>query len=182
MSDHELNQLCYRFPISLVKYTIDDENYFNAAKIKTLKSLLPKLINQGDKILLFSQFVIALDILERFLNLMQISFLRMDGSTNVLERQDLVDKFNTFKNIKVFLLSTRACGLGLNLTSANVVIMHDIDFNPHNDVQAEDRVHRVGQLREITVYKLIVKDTIEEKMLKTGVTKLKLDSEIKRQN
>ena len=97
--------------------------------------------------LIFSQFVIMLDILEEFLRIKSYKFLRLDGSTPVNERIDLIDNFNNDNEIFVFLLSTKAGGLGINLTAANVVIMHDIDYNPFNDKQAEDRCHRVGQTK-----------------------------------
>ena len=90
----------------------------------------------------------------------------------------LIDRYNNDNEIFIFLLSTRAGGLGINLTSANTVILHDIDFNPYNDKQAEDRCHRLGQTRQVTVYRLIVKDTIEENMLKLGEQKMKLEKKI----
>lgn len=93
-----------------------------------------------------------LDILEDFLNLNDYKFCRLDGSTAVETRQDLIDEFNTSKDLFVFLLSTRAGGMGINLTSANVVILHDIDYNPFNDKQAEDRCHRVGQTRYLNLF------------------------------
>ncbi|KAJ3223206.1 ATP-dependent helicase smarcad1 [Clydaea vesicula] len=102
-----------------------------------------------------------------------------DGRTAVDERQNLIDDFTNDEENKVFLLSTKACGLGLNLTCANVVIIHDMDFNPHNDAQAEDRVHRVGQQKEVIVIRLVLKDSIEERISELADLKLKLDNEIK---
>ncbi|KAL0182283.1 hypothetical protein M9458_021658, partial [Cirrhinus mrigala] len=90
----------------------------------------------------------------------------------------LIDQFNTDQDIFVFLLSTRAGGLGINLTSANVVILHDIDCNPYNDKQAEGRCHRVGQTRTVKVIKLISKDSIEDAMLRIGERKLKLEQDM----
>ena len=93
--------------------------------------------------MLFSQFVIMLNILEHVMDEMGIRYVRMDGQTEVNERQNLIDEFNQNPDITVFLLSTKAGGLGINLTSANVVILHDIDFNPHNDTQVTSfSVHR----------------------------------------
>ena len=85
----------------------------------------------------------------------------------------MIDCFNNDPEVFIFLLSTKAGGVGINLTAANVVIMHDIDFNPFNDKQAEDRCHRVGQTREVQVFKLISKNSIDETMLK--IQKVKLD-------
>ena len=97
-------------------------------------------------------------------------------------RQDLIDEYNNDNEIFVFLLSTRAGGMGINLTAANVVILHDIDYNPFNDKQAEDRCHRVGQTKEVQVYKLISKDSIDETMLKIQRAKLELGADISGQN
>lgn len=93
--------------------------------------------------LLFSQFTMMLDILEAVLETMGIQYLRLDGQSKVEDRQPLIDAFNDDPNVTVFLLSTKAGGFGINLTSANVVILYDLDFNPHNDKQAEDRAHRM---------------------------------------
>jgi SWI/SNF-related matrix-associated actin-dependent regulator 1 of chromatin subfamily A len=140
--------------------------------------MLPKLIEKGDKILIFSQFVIMLDILELIMSTLKIQFLRLDGSTPGNERIGLIDSYNNSSDIPVFLLSTKACGLGINLTSANVVILYDIDFNPHNDAQAEDRAHRVGQNRPVTIYKLISEGSIEQHMLTCANFKLLLDNKV----
>lgn len=96
------------------------------------------------------------------------------GSTKVSDRLTLIDEFNDDDNVQVFLLSTKAGGLGINLTAASVVVIHDIDFNPYNDKQAEDRSHRMGQTRDVKVYKLISKGTIEEGMLEIANEKLRL--------
>ena len=87
-----------------------------------------------------------------------MEFLRLDGSTPVNDRQHLINTFST-SDIPVFLLSTKAGGLGINLTMADVVILHDLDFNPENDRQAEDRSHRIGQTKPVLVYKLVAEDT-----------------------
>lgn len=105
-------------------------------------------------------------------------YIRLDGSTPIADRIVLIDDFNTDPDIFVFLLSTRAGGLGINLTSANVVILHDIDCNPYNDKQAEDRCHRVGQTRTVQVIKLISKDSIEDCILQLGQKKLKLEQDM----
>lgn len=127
---------------------------------------------------LFSQFKMMLDILEVFLRHHKHRYNRLDGSTPMSDRIELIDQFNTDQDIFVFLLSTRAGGLGINLTSANVVIIHDIDCNPYNDKQAEGRCHRVGQTRTVKVIKLISKDSIEDAMLRIGERKLKLEQDM----
>ncbi|KAJ1555407.1 hypothetical protein HK405_002015, partial [Cladochytrium tenue] len=95
--------------------------------------------------------------------------------TQVIERQSLVDQFAEDPSIGVFLLSTKAGGFGLNLTAANVVILFDLDFNPHNDAQAEDRAYRLGQTRDVRVVRLVLRGTVEEYVLKLGDAKLNLD-------
>jgi SWI/SNF-related matrix-associated actin-dependent regulator 1 of chromatin subfamily A len=119
-----------------------------------------------------------LNVMEDYLKIRKHKYLRMDGSTPVSERQELVDEYMEDSSIFIFLLSTRAGGLGINLTSADTVIIHDIDFNPYNDKQAEDRCHRMGQTRPVTVYRLISQGTIEEGMLEMNKEKLKLERQI----
>ena len=102
----------------------------------------------------------------------------MDGSTTSDDRQRLIDRFNTDRSYNVFLLSTKACGLGINLTSADVCILHDLDFNPFNDLQAEDRCHRIGQKRPVTVYKLIALNTVDEDIYKMQEKKAKMNAAI----
>jgi SWI/SNF-related matrix-associated actin-dependent regulator 1 of chromatin subfamily A len=117
------------------QFALKSSDWMKSGKIQYLNKLLPRLRDNGDKILIFSQFVIMLDILEKVLETMGFRFCRLDGSTPGSERMELIDQFNGDEQITVFLLSTKACGLGINLTSANVVILYDIDFNPHNDAQ-----------------------------------------------
>ena len=102
----------------------------------------------------------------------------LTGSTPVDVRQALVDEFNEDESITVFLLSTKAGGMGINLTAASVVILFDQDFNPHNDRQAADRAYRIGQKRDVDVVKLITKGSIEEDLLRLGATKLALDEAV----
>jgi len=122
-----------------------------AGKVKELQRLLPNLIRKDkSRILIFSQFTMVLDILEPVMKTMGFKYLRLDGGTKVEERQPMIDSFNDDDSHKVFLLSTKAGGFGINLTGANVVIMYDLDYNPHNDKQAEDRAHRKLQHLLIT--------------------------------
>lgn len=146
---------------SLLKYTLSQEDLFCSPKFKRLKVLLPTLLNEGHRVLIFSQWTRCLDLLGCLLESLELSFLRLDGSTNIGERQKLIDKFNNDERIPVFLLSTRAGGMGINLTSADTVICHDLDFNPFNDLQAEDRCHRIGQTKQVTIYKMITERTVD---------------------
>lgn len=125
----------------------------------------------GHRILIFSQWTKMMDILGALLGDLQYKFLRLDGSTPVGERQRLIENFETNVDIPIFILSTRAGGLGINLTAADTVILHDLDFNPENDRQAEDRCHRIGQVKEVSVYKLITEDSVDENIFDMGERK-----------
>lgn len=129
----------------LDRYVLDEQDLFRSAKCVRLRLLLPQLIADGRRVLIFSVWTTCLDLLGCLLEQMDMGYMRMDGSTPVSERQSLIEKFNRDTSIPVFLLSTKACGLGINLTAADTCIMHDLDFNPFNDLQAEDRCHRIGQ-------------------------------------
>ncbi|XP_072515316.1 SWI/SNF-related matrix-associated actin-dependent regulator of chromatin subfamily A containing DEAD/H box 1b isoform X2 [Salminus brasiliensis] len=177
MSDFELHRLCQQYP-ALHEHQLDMDLLQDSGKLHLLIQILTDLKEQGDRVVLFSQFTMMLDILEVLLKHHKHRYIRLDGSTPMGDRIVLIDQFNTDQDIFVFLLSTRAGGLGINLTSANVVILHDIDCNPYNDKQAEDRCHRVGQTRTVKVIKLISKDSIEDAMLRIGQRKLKLEQDM----
>ncbi|KAF4620842.1 hypothetical protein D9613_000722 [Agrocybe pediades] len=177
MTDSELQVFCATYK-STRKYLQNQDCYVNAGKVQVLLKLLEDYRNQGRKILVFSQFTQILDILQAVLKSHGIKFLVLTGSTPVDVRQTLVDEFTEDDSIPVFLLSTKAGGMGINLTAASVVIMFDQDFNPHNDRQAQDRAYRIGQKRDVDVVKLISKGTIEEDMLRLGETKLALDEAV----
>lgn len=119
-----------------------------------------------------------LNVMEEYLKIRKHTYVRLDGQTPVNMRQDLIDEFTNDQSIFIFLLSTKAGGLGINLTAADTVIIHDIDFNPYNDKQAEDRCHRMGQKRPVAIYRLISQGTIEEGMFQMAQEKLKLEREI----
>ncbi|EIN14062.1 hypothetical protein PUNSTDRAFT_140446 [Punctularia strigosozonata HHB-11173 SS5] len=147
-----------------------------SAKLRLLRSLLPKLWARGHRILLFSQFSIALDIVEDFLTGEGVKYLRLDGNTKQADRQKSMDEFNKEGSIySIFLLTTRAGGVGINLWSADTVIVFDPDFNPHQDLQAIARAYRYGQKKTCLVFKLMVKDSAEERIMQTGKKKLVLD-------
>uniref|UniRef100_A0A673YWR6 DNA helicase n=1 Tax=Salmo trutta TaxID=8032 RepID=A0A673YWR6_SALTR len=177
MSDFELHRLCQQYS-SLHEFQLDKDLLLDSGKFHLLQTLLATLKTKGDRVVLFSQFTMMLDIVEILLKHLGHRYVRLDGSTPIADRIVLIDDYNMDPEIFVFLLSTRAGGLGINLTSANVVIMHDIDCNPYNDKQAEDRCHRLGQTRTVQVIKLIHKDTIEGGMLQLGQKKLKLEQDM----
>ncbi|OBZ67066.1 ATP-dependent helicase fft2 [Grifola frondosa] len=177
MTDAELQVFLGSYK-STRKYLQEQECYMQAGKIKVLLQLLQRYQNEGRRMLIFSQFTQILDIIQKVLELKDVKFLVLTGSTPVDVRQTLVDEFNEDESIPVFLLSTKAGGMGINLTAASVVIMFDQDFNPHNDRQAQDRAYRIGQKRDVDVVKLITKGSIEEDMLQLGQTKLALDEAV----
>ncbi|KAI9057725.1 hypothetical protein FKP32DRAFT_1597935 [Trametes sanguinea] len=147
-----------------------------SAKLRLLKMLLPKLRSRGHRVLLFSQFVIALNIIEDFLIGEGIKYLRLDGNTKQADRQKDMDEFNKpDSDVFIYLLTTRAGGVGINLWSADTVIIFDPDYNPHQDLQAIARAHRYGQKKTVLVFKLMVKDSAEERIMQTGKKKLVLD-------
>uniref|UniRef100_A0A8C1TMT3 Helicase C-terminal domain-containing protein n=1 Tax=Cyprinus carpio TaxID=7962 RepID=A0A8C1TMT3_CYPCA len=164
LSDFELHRLCQQYS-ALQEYQLDTDILLDSGKLGLLAQLLNSLKEKvGEN--RFLQFKMMLDILEVFLRHHKHRYNQLDGSTPMSDRIELIDQFNTDQDIFVFLLSTRAGGLGINLTSANVVIIHDIDCNPYNDKQTEGRCHRVGQTRTVKVIKLISKDSIEDSNLK----------------
>ena len=116
--------------------------------------------------LIFTQMTKMLDVLESFLNYHGYIYLRLDGTTRVEQRQVLMERFNADSRIFCFILSTRSGGLGVNLTGADTVIFYDSDWNPTMDAQAQDRCHRIGQTRDVHIYRLISERTVEENILK----------------
>lgn len=177
MHDFELHKLCQQYQ-SINHFKLADEDILNSGKFQYLNVLLPKLKQKKQKCLLFSQFTMMLDIVEEYLAIKDYKYLRLDGTTKVQERGFLINEFNQNDEIFLFLLSTKAGGLGINLTAANVVIIHDIDFNPWNDKQAEDRSHRMGQTNDVIVYKLIGKDTVEGSMHDISINKIQLSDQL----
>lgn len=135
-----------------------------SAKLKKLDELLVKLKEEDHRVLVYFQMTKMMDLMEEYLTYRQYNYIRLDGSSKLEDRRDLVHDWQTKPEIFIFLLSTRAGGLGINLTAADTVIFYDSDWNPTIDSQAMDRAHRLGQTRQVTVYRLLVKDTIEERM------------------
>ncbi|XP_042497855.1 protein CHROMATIN REMODELING 4-like isoform X2 [Macadamia integrifolia] len=148
-----------------------------SAKLTLLHSMLKVLSREGHRVLIFSQMTKLLDILEDYLTIEYgpQTFERVDGTVSVADRQAAIVRFNQDKSRFVFLLSTRSCGLGINLASADTVIIYDSDFNPHADIQAMNRAHRIGQSKRLLVYRLVVRASVEERILQLAKKKLMLD-------
>lgn len=142
-----------------------------------MDKLLKKSYEDKSQTLIFSGFTSMLDILEDYCRFREYKYCRLDGNTELDDRQAQIDDYTSPDTDKfIFLISTRAGGLGLNLMTANTVILYDSDWNPQMDLQAMDRAHRIGQKKQVRVYRLITKNTMEEKMVEKQTMKLKLDS------
>ncbi|KAK3638718.1 DNA repair protein rhp26 [Elasticomyces elasticus] len=153
-----------------------------SGKMQVVKALLEIWKRDGHKTLLFAQHRIMLDILESFVRGLPggFKYRRMDGNTSIKDRQDLVDEFNRDPDLHVFLLTTKVGGLGVNLTGADRVIIYDPDWNPSTDVQARERAWRLGQKREVEIYRLMTAGTIEEKIYHRQIFKQFLTNKILR--
>ncbi|GHP10928.1 class II histone deacetylase complex subunits 2 and 3 [Pycnococcus provasolii] len=151
-----------------------DELVKQCGKMQLLDRLLKKLKARGHKVLIFSQMTKMLDLLEYYLEGKGITPCRIDGNVSYQDRQRFMKEFNSNPEVFCFLLSTRAGGLGINLTAADTVIIYDSDWNPHQDMQAMDRCHRIGQTRPVHVYRLCTSHSVEGRMLERANSKLKL--------
>lgn len=150
-----------------------------AGKFELLDRVLPKFKKTGHRVLLFFQMTQIMDIMEDFLRLRGMKYMRLDGGTKADDRTYLLNLFNEPNSeYFCFLLSTRAGGLGLNLQTADTVIIFDSDWNPHQDLQAQDRAHRIGQKNEVRILRLITEDSIEEMVLERAVAKLEIDGKV----
>ncbi|KAL6886371.1 SNF2 family N-terminal domain-containing protein [Trichoderma longibrachiatum] len=148
---------------------------YDCGKLQALDKLLRKLQAGGHRALIFTQMTKVLDILEQFLNIHGHKYLRLDGATKIEQRQILTDRFNHDSRILCFILSTRSGGLGINLTGADTVIFYDQDWNPAMDKQCQDRCHRIGQTRDVHIYRLVSEHTIEANILRKASQKQMLD-------
>ncbi|KAK3294993.1 SNF2 family N-terminal domain-containing protein [Chaetomium fimeti] len=157
-------------------YTTDEHLVYNAGKMIVLDKLLKRMQKQGSRVLIFSQMSRLLDILEDYCVFRQYKYCRIDGSTAHEDRIAAIDDYNKPDSEKfVFLLTTRAGGLGINLTTADIVVLYDSDWNPQADLQAMDRAHRIGQTKQVVVYRFVTDNAIEEKVLERAAQKLRLD-------
>jgi SNF2 family DNA or RNA helicase len=144
---------------------------YDCGKLQELAQLLIELKSNDHRVLIFTQMSRMLDILEQFLNYHGHTYLRLDGATKIDQRQILMERFNNDKRIFCFILSTRSGGLGVNLVGADTVIFYDSDWNPTMDAQAQDRCHRIGQTRDVCIYRLISEDTIEQNIYRKAQQK-----------
>lgn len=147
-----------------------------AGKLQLLQIMLPKLQQRGHRALIFSQFLENLDLVEEFLEGLGLRYRRLDGRMSSLEKQKQIDEFNVEDSpYFAFLLSTRSGGIGINLASADTVVIMDPDFNPHQDMQALSRAHRIGQKSKVLVFRLMTRGSVEEKIMQIGKKKMVLD-------
>lgn len=160
------------------KVTIPDIRLvqWDCGKLQVLDKLLRALQSRGSRTLIFTQMTKVLDVLESFLNLHSLRYLRLDGTTKTDDRQKVVERFNSDERIFCMILTTRAGGVGLNLTGADTVIFYDTDYNPAVDIQAQDRVHRIGQTKPVHIYRLVSEQTVEENILRRANEKRSLES------
>ena len=159
--------------------TNNDLLWRTAGKFELLDRILPKFKATGHRILMFFQMTQIMNIMEDFLRMRNMLYLRLDGSTKSDDRSDLLKAFNAPDSpYFCFLLSTRAGGLGLNLQAADTVIIYDSDWNPHQDLQAQDRAHRIGQKNEVRILRLISSNSVEEKILERARFKLDMDGKV----
>ncbi|CEF98466.1 Helicase, C-terminal [Ostreococcus tauri] len=149
-----------------------------SGKMSLLAKLLAKLKRDGHKVLIFSQFTMVLDLVQDFMSASGYECERLDGTTSAEDRQAGIDRFNTPGAGFAYLLSTRAGGMGITLTSADTAIIFDSDWNPQNDLQAMARCHRIGQTKEVKVYRFVTKDTYEQSLFETASRKYGLDEAI----
>lgn len=174
----KLRAICNHPILASESLSLIDTKYEDSGKLDALKELMDEVVAGNHRSLLFSQSTQMLDLIEHFFTEWKIEFLRLDGSTTAASRPVLVDEFNRNEKINCFLISTKAGGTGLNLTGADTAIFYDHDWNPANDLQAQDRAYRIGQTKPVTVYKLISKGTIEEKIIERQTIKQSLADQI----
>ncbi len=155
---------------------IDSTLISASGKMSLLERLVPALLRGGHKIIIFSQFSKQLDILQDWASVIHDwAVLRIDGSVKAEDRNEQIAAFNEDPESRIFLLSTRAGGLGINLTASDTVILFDSDWNPQQDLQAQDRAHRIGQKKPVIIYRLATKGTIEETLLEKAYGKRRLE-------
>uniref|UniRef100_A0A0K2SWL8 Chromatinremodeling complex ATPase chain Iswilike [Megachile rotundata] n=1 Tax=Lepeophtheirus salmonis TaxID=72036 RepID=A0A0K2SWL8_LEPSM len=157
-------------------YTTDEHLVENSGKLQVIDKLLPKLKEQESRVLIFTQMTRILDILEDYCWFRGYSYCRIDGQTSHEDRVRQIDEYNMPNSEKfIFMLSTRAGGLGINLYTADIVILFDSDWNPQADLQAMDRAHRIGQKKQVKVFRLVMENTVDEKIVERAAIKLRLD-------
>ncbi|GJN92633.1 hypothetical protein Rhopal_005668-T1 [Rhodotorula paludigena] len=182
----QLRKICnHPFCFEQVERTIDPTGANNAmlyrvaGKFELLDRILPKLFATGHRVLMFFQMTTVMTIFEDYLNFRRIEHLRLDGTTKHEDRSTLLKLFNDPQSkYPIFILSTRAGGLGLNLQTADTVIIFDSDWNPHQDLQAQDRAHRIGQKKEVRILRLVTERSVEEHVMAGAARKIEMDKKI----
>ncbi|CAJ1057682.1 lymphoid-specific helicase [Xyrichtys novacula] len=164
------------------EFQINEQLVQSSGKLLILDRLLPALKARGHKVLVFSQMTSILDILMDYCYLRGFQYSRLDGSMSYADRDENMSKFSKDPEVFLFLLSTRAGGLGINLTAADTVIIFDSDWNPQADLQAQDRCHRIGQTKPVVVYRLVTANTIDQKILERASAKRKLEQMVIHKN
>eukprot|EP00794_Sanderia_malayensis_P013930 gene13930-15382_t len=168
----------------LLEYPLDpvtqnfkvDEDVINVSgKMRVLDRMLAELKKRGHKVLVFSQMTSMLDIIQDFCYWRSYEFSRLDGTMAIPERQEMIERFNNDPDVFLFLLSTRAGGLGINLSAADTCIIYDSDWNPQADLQAQDRCHRIGQKKPVLVFRLVTANTVDETVVERAASKRKLE-------
>lgn len=177
-SDFTLHLWCRDYPRLLKKFDLAPESELDSGKVQKLLELVAQYQKNGDRVLVFSKFSRVIEMLREVLALRDIQHRVLMGSTAVAERQTLIDEFNEDEDIPVFLLTTGAGGTGINLTAANKVVIFDQSDNPQDDIQAENRAHRLGQKRDVEIVRLISRDTIEELIYKACQKKIELANKV----
>uniref|UniRef100_A0A4W3K1U7 Proliferation-associated SNF2-like protein n=1 Tax=Callorhinchus milii TaxID=7868 RepID=A0A4W3K1U7_CALMI len=165
----------YPLDSSTQQFKIDENLVKTSGKFLILDRMLPELKKRGHKVLLFSQMTLMLDVLMDFCYLRDYKYSRLDGSMSYSDREENIKHFNTDPDVFIFLLSTRAGGLGINLTAADTVIIYDSDWNPQADIQAQDRCHRIGQTKPVVIYRLVTANTIDEQIVEKATAKRRLE-------
>ncbi|TIA78975.1 hypothetical protein E3P92_03554 [Wallemia ichthyophaga] len=157
-------------------YTTDEHLVFNSGKMLILDKLLKSMKAKGSRVLIFSQMSRVLDILEDYCMFRDYQYCRIDGQTSHDDRISAIDEYNKEGSEKyIFLLTTRAGGLGITLNTADIVVLYDSDWNPQADLQAMDRAHRIGQKKQVFVFRFVTEDAVEERILERAAQKLRLD-------
>uniref|UniRef100_A0A8K9X123 Proliferation-associated SNF2-like protein n=1 Tax=Oncorhynchus mykiss TaxID=8022 RepID=A0A8K9X123_ONCMY len=164
------------------EFKIDEQLVQTSGKFLILDRMLPELKRRGHKVLIFSQMTSILDILMDYCYLRGYQYSRLDGTMAYADREENMTKFSSDPEVFLFLLSTRAGGLGINLTAADTVIIFDSDWNPQADLQAQDRCHRIGQTKPVVVYRLVTANTIDQKILERASAKRKLEKMVIHKN
>lgn len=157
------------------EYVTDEKTIQASSKLSVLDTLLKELIHQGHRALVFVQFVETLHLLEDYATFRQWTYCAIHGAVTQTEREESITRFNNDPTIPLFFLTTRSGGLGINLSSADTVILYDSDWNPQQDIQAMDRVHRIGQKKNVAIYQLITLKSIDVHLLKIAEEKRQLE-------